>query len=229
MWKPTNKWRPARYGGSGAVAVEKVGSPEQVGLAKQDNAVKEKLASDLAALAAVKVPKVEVDGVEGRAGIFSISHAHGEESVDLTMLKDRHPEIYNSAPVQNAIKAASGMVPFHAWTKTVDQKDDHLVLATSAGGAYDVAGVDFQHSFQWQETDGGPVQRPGIPPCMQNNIDKARVAATVSAIEKVTDEQIRTAVDTLPTTNEEKKRLADGLIARRGKVNECMKAQGWLD
>ena len=134
-----------------------------------------------------------------------------------------------SAPVQNAIKAASGMVAFHAWTQTVDQKDDHLVLATFGDGAYDVAGVDFQHSFQWQEPDEGQVQRPGVAPCMQNNIDNARVQATVSAIEKVTDGQIHAAVDTLPTTAEDKKRLADGLIARRGKLRECMKAQGWIN
>jgi len=229
MWKPTNKWRPARYGGSGAIAVEKDGHPEQVGLAKKDNAVKEKLASELAGLARVKVPKVEFDTVEGHDGTFSVSHAHGRESIDLTMLKDRHPEEYNSAAVQDAIKAASGMVAFHAWTKTTDQKDDHVVLARGEGGTYDVAGVDFQHSFQWNERDAGAVTRPNVPPCMLGKIDKARVEATVSAIENITDEQIRSAVNQLPTTEQEKKRLADGLVARRAKIRERMKAEGWID
>jgi hypothetical protein len=229
MWKKTDKWRPARYGGSGAIAVEKVGSPSELGLAKLDNAVKEKLASDLAVLAGVRVPKVEADNVEGHDGLFSISHAHGKESLDLSLLRETLPGEFGSAAVQGAIKDASGMVAFHAWTKTVDQKDDHLVLDRAGDGTYAIAGVDFQHSFQWQEGDGGSVDAPGIPPCMANSIDKARIGATVAAIEGITNEQINNAVNALTTSNEEKKRLIDGLIGRREKLRERMKAQGWQD
>jgi hypothetical protein len=121
------------------------------------------------------------------------------------------------------------MVPFHAWTLTVDQKDDHLVLARGADGTYDVACVDFQHSFQWPQGDGGPVQAPSVPACMANCIDKSVVATTVAAIEGMTDSQIRNAVTALETTEDEKKRLADGLIGRRGKIREIMRSQKWLN
>jgi hypothetical protein len=198
-------------------------------LSASPNAIREKLASDLAPAAGVKVPKVEFDQVEGRNGLFAISHAHGKESIDISLLRERHPEEYNSATVQDAIKGASGMIVFHAWTATVDQKDDHLVLARGDDGTYHVAGVDHQHSFQWQEPDGGPVRAPSVPPCLQNNIDKSRVEAATTDIENISDQQIRNDVNALNTSEDEKKRLSEGLIGRKGKVRECMKAQGWLN
>ena len=67
MWKKTDKWRPARYGGSGAVAVEKQGTDPQYGLAKPDGSINEKLASDLAIIVGVTVPKVELAPIEGDA------------------------------------------------------------------------------------------------------------------------------------------------------------------
>jgi hypothetical protein len=193
----------------------------------------EKLASDLAALCGISVPKNEFDKVEGQGDTrFAVSHAHGVESIDIPELRRRSPDDFNSAPVQAALKKASGSLAFWAWTATQDLKDEHLCLATDTDGAYHIAGVDFQSSFHWQEADGGQVQSPAVPPSMQPNIDKAAVEAAVSAIEHLSDEQIRSAVNALPdalASPEEKKRRIDGLIGRRPKVRERMKQSGWLD
>ena len=132
--------------------------------------------------------------------------------------------------MQEAIKRASGLVAFYAWLAIGDQqKDDHLVLDTNSDGTYSVRGVDFKSSFQWGDADGGQVQAPGVPPSMAANIDKAEVDATVTAIEAMTDEQIRELVDASRLEPAEKTRVANGLIGRRGKVRDRMEAQGWSD
>ena len=68
MWKKTDKWRPARVGtasGGGGVEDSETGA---LGFAKSQFAHREKLASDLAALVGVAVPKVVLDRVNGGAG-----------------------------------------------------------------------------------------------------------------------------------------------------------------
>jgi hypothetical protein len=191
----------------------------------------EKLASDLASRVGVKVPRVEFDNVEGSPKIHSISHAHGQESIDVTLLRQRAPNQINSQEVKKALGQASGLLPFYVWTASGDFKDDHLVLNMDANGAYDVAGIDFQHSFNWPQGNGGPVQVSGMPPALAPNIDKNVVATTVAAIEAMTDEQIRDIVNSLPATvvsDAEKKRLSDGLIGRRDKVKGAMTNQGLI-
>jgi hypothetical protein len=230
MWKPTNRWKPARTSGSSPIPVESTGSITAIGLAKQRGMLNEKLASDFAALISVNVPKVELDTVEGRTGLHSISHAHGNESIDVTLLRERLGQDFNSPTVQDALKRASGLVVLYAWIATGDLKDDHLVLARDAAGQYHVAGIDFEASFQWSEADGGQVQRPHIPPSMV--VDKTKVGEAVSAVEALTDEQIRDTINGLPesiASNDEKQRIASGLIGRRSKLRDCMKAQQWLD
>jgi hypothetical protein len=230
MWKPTKKWGPPRPTGSSPIAVERGDAGNELGLAKQRGMWQEKLASDLAHLAQVRVPKVEIDQIEGKDGHYAISRVHGVESNDLTAIRQHAPSDFASSAVQDAIARASGLIPFYAWTATGDLKDDHLVLDREQDGLYHVTGVDFEATFSWGEADGGTVGAPGIPPAMVPKIDKSRVAATVAAIEAISDEQIRSAVGALPGLSaEERKRIADGLIGRRSKVKERMKAQGWLE
>ena len=202
-------------------------------MAKPTGQANEKLASDLAALAGIKVPRVEIDKVEGQGDtLFAISHAHGKESFDIPRVRAEAADVFKSAPVQDALKRASGLLPYWAWTATQDLKDDHLCLATDDGGAYHVAGVDFQTSFVWQEADGGQVDAPAVPPAMQPNIGKAVIDAKTCAIGQITEDQIREAVNALPdelASPEDKKRRIDGLIGRRSRVRERMKQAGWLD
>jgi hypothetical protein len=235
MWKatPPEKWRPARFGGSGSIAVEKVGVvPEIYGLAKPRSVVNEKLASDLAALAGVKVPKVELDNVEGQPGLHSISRSHGKESIDVAKLRGL-PDQMTSPQVKTAFARASGLLAFHAWVATQDLKDDHIVLDMDNPDAYEFAAIDFESSLGWPAGDGGDVQAPsgGLPKEMFENVDKAVVAATVDRIEAITDEQIRNIVNAIPDVSlseGEKKRVVDGLIGRRSKMRDAMKRNGWL-
>jgi len=192
----------------------------------------EKLASDLARMVGVVVPLVEFDRIEGKDGLWAVSKAHGETSIDATMLREQIKEHFKAPEVQESFRAASGLVAFYAWIGTTDLKDDHLCLAARAAGGYEVVGVDFEMSFCWHEIDGGQVESPGIAPAMLTNIDKRAVQATVVAIESAADQQIREMVGSLPETvaNEaEKTRLADGLIGRKKKVRDRMRALGWLD
>lgn len=232
MWEPTDKWGPPRTSGSQPIGVHRVGAENELGLAKQRGKQQEKLASDLAALVGVRVPRVELDTIKDKSdAAYAISRVHGRESTDLTAVRQKAADEFKSAPVQDAIKRASGLVPFYAWVGTGDQKDDHLVLDRDADGSYHVTGVDFKSSFGWGEPDGGQVGRPGVPQALaeNNNIVKGIVAEAVDRIEAVTDEQIFSAVKPLPISEENKKRIADGLIGRRGSVRARMKEQGWLD
>jgi hypothetical protein len=227
MWKKTDKWRPRSGTGSNPIAVEKDG---RLGLAKQRGMEREQLTATLAAKVLAQVPLIEFDTIEGQNGEWAVSHVHSKASNDLGLVQRDAAALFKSPAVQNAIKRASGLVAFYAWLAIGDQqKDDHLVLDTMEDGTYNVRGVDFESAFQWGDADGGPVQAPGVPPSMASNIEKAQVGTVVAAIEAMTEEQIREVVNASRLGPEDKTRIANGLIGRRGKVRDRMKAQGWLD
>lgn len=76
MWKPTQKWGPPRASGSNPIAVERMGAEYGLGLAKTRGTEQEKLASDLAALVGVRVPRVELDTIEGKGNdLYAISRS----------------------------------------------------------------------------------------------------------------------------------------------------------
>jgi hypothetical protein len=155
--------------------------------------------------------------------------AFGKESIDLSLLRDRLASRFSSPEVTDALKRASGMLPFHAWLATQDLKDEHLVVAANEAHAYDIAAIDFAYSLDLPLPDGGIVQPPAGPPSLIANVDKSIVAATLERIETVADEQIRAVAQALPNElagDDEKERLAKGLIGRRGKIREVMVGQG---
>jgi len=231
VWKKTDKWKPGRLGtASAGFGVQDSGSGT-TGFAKRQFAHREKLASELAERVGVAVPKVVLDHVEGNADLYAISQAYGKESIDLTLLRDRLADRFNSAEVKDAIKKASGLLPFHAWIATQDLKDEHLVVATDGTGAYTVAAIDFAYSLDLPPPDGGPVQAPAGPPSLAANVDKSIVEATVQRIESLADDDIRAIVQALPAEladDNEKGRLANGLIGRRAKIRAVMQNQGWM-
>jgi hypothetical protein len=231
VWKRTDKWKPARTGtASGGYSVEH-SVTGGIGFAKTTFAHRERLAADLAARVGVMVPTVELDQVEGVTQMHAVSVAHGKESVDIPLLRARLADKFNSPEVQNAIKGASGVLPFYLWIADTDVKDDHLVVADDGAGGYVIAAIDFAQSLAWQADDGGPVAIPTCPPCLNGIVDKAVVAATVSNIESVTNEEIAGLVNSLPDDliqAAEKNRLIHGLSGRRDKIRQAMKDQGWL-
>jgi hypothetical protein len=235
MWEITDKWRPPRGSSAGPIAVQRVGAPHELGLAKERNKEQEKLASDLAAVAGVRVPRVELDTIKDQGNtLYAISRVHGTDSTDLRFVREKAAEAFKSAAVQDAVKRASGLAAFYAWIGTSDFKDAHLVLDREADGTYHVSGVDFEFSFDWRDHPSGvKVIGVGIPPAMsddeEKNIDKARVSEVVAAITALTDEQIRQVVSASPIPEEQSKRIADGLMARRDLLKARLKGRGWLN
>jgi hypothetical protein len=232
MWKPTKDWKVARHGTSGAIEVEKLlpdGKTKQYGHAKPNGVRDEYLASLLARAAGISVPVNEIDTVDGHPGLYAISHAHGKESIDISRMEKEAPEALKSEEAKKALRKASRLVAFYAWTRTGDFKNDHIVMDPKPDGSYEAAGVDFQNAFGWGEADGGKIETSGMPQCLASNLDKTAVAEGLAGIEAMTDEQIRDMVSSLPenvASDIDKKRLSDGLIGRRDKLREAMQKQG---
>lgn len=229
-WRPTARWRPGRTGtASGGVPVESSETGE-VGFCKTSHVAQEKICSDLAREVGVNVPEVRLGRFEGHSGTVAVSMAHGTESVDLAMLQSRAPDLYGSGQVQKAIQGASGLLPFHAWVKTEDLKDDHLLVAEDGAGGFTVAAIDFSFSMRWVNPQD-PVEASNGPPALTRDPDRNVIAATVEQIERCTDERIAEIVDRIPDdalSSADRERIIRGLQARRGRVRDAMRAKGWL-
>jgi len=190
----------------------------------------EKICSDLAGAVGVAVPAVRLGQLDGHAGVVGVSVAHGAESMDLGLLRTRDPALLASAPVQEGIARASGVLPFHAWVKNADVKDDHLVISETEPGRFTVAAIDFAYTLGATQAFDDQVDPPPIPPALAS-ADKGVIARTVDAIEACSDGQIRDIVSRLPDevlAPDNRTRLADLLIARRRKVRDAMTRAGLL-
>jgi hypothetical protein len=108
VWKKTDKWKPGRLGTASAGFGVQDSNSGTTGFAKKQFAHREKLASDLAERIGVAVPKVVLDHVDGSADLYAISQAYGK----LSLLRDRLAERFNSPGVMDAIRQASGLLPF---------------------------------------------------------------------------------------------------------------------
>ena len=63
------------------------------------------------------------------------------------------------------------------------------------------------------------------------NVDKNIVLAAVERIESMTDEEIRQVIATIPDEilkKDDKTRIENGLIQRRGTIRKFMQDKGWL-
>jgi hypothetical protein len=227
FWKRTDKWRPAQAGtASGCFAVESVGSGT-LGLFKPKDVAPEKISADLARAVGVKVPEVHLGKIEGVPGAGAISMAHGKESLDLQHLQQQKPETYASAKMTKALKDASGLLAFHAWVGTGDLKDAHLVVKEDEAQNFVIGAVDFADALR----AGGDAQPPPGPPSLISNVDKQVIAATVDRIERCSDSQIESIVNTVPDDalpRAEKDRVAAYLKTRRGQVRNAMHQRGWI-
>lgn len=228
-WKKTTKWKPRLTGtASGGSPVEDVATGDSVGLAKPRDVWQERIAYLLAQLAGVNVAEVRLGRVEGSQQIHAVSIALGPVSMDVASLQSQLGPSYNQQQVEAALRAASGLLAFHAWLGTGDLKDEHVVADLRGDGTVVVAAIDFASCCGWQPTD--PVSAPGGPGALISQVDKAAVQAAVNRIEATTDEAIGEAVDSLPDAvmpKADKDRVKKGLCARRALVKNCMKNQGW--
>jgi hypothetical protein len=177
----------------------------------------------------VKVPEAKLGNLRGQDGIVVVSLAHGKESLDLPMLQGRSSTLYGSPEVQQAIRAASGLLPFYTWAAITDFKDEHLVIADE-GGRYAVAAIDFASSLQWGNPNEA-VQFLGAHPALLLQPDAQVIEATVQRIEALPDQTIEGIVNSIPDaalSATEKDRVIRGLQVRRSGVREVMRQKGWL-
>jgi hypothetical protein len=202
----------------------------ETGFCKTTNVGKERIAAELARRVGVSVPDLRLGIREGDSATVGVSLAFGKESVDLVMLKQKDQPLYASAPVQQAISAASGLLALHAWLRTDDLKDEHLVIAEEPSGAFRVAAIDFSYSMAWGVATE-PVHAPGGPPALVQMVDPQRVLAAVERIEACDETVIRTVVDDVPHDAipvDQRPLIVDGLIQRRDQVRTAMQTRGWL-
>lgn len=229
-WEPTDLFKPGRPSTGTARGAFQCVETKEIGICKPTDVAREKIASDLARAVQVLVPETKLGRASGHAGIVAMSVVTGKTNDDVGLLRDRDPKLYNSDAVRQAIRAASGLLPFYAWLNVGDLKDDHLLITDDGTGNFSVAGIDFQSGLGW----GSPteaVQSPAGPTSLVNNVDTTVVQSTVDRIETCPPETIAAIVKSLPDevlNATEKSRIADGLTARRSGVRQVMRQRGWV-
>jgi hypothetical protein len=232
LWKPSG-WKVGRTdtastsAGGGPVECPTTG---EFGYHKRTFVGREKVAADLARLIGVPVPEFRLGRLEGHAGTIGVSIAHGAESMDLPMLESRVEGVRAAAPMKTALRRASGLLALHTWVKTEDLKDEHLLVAGDGVGGYRVAAIDFSYGWGWASpTDA--VEGATGPPALILNFDKDEIDRAITAIETCSDDTIRKILEALPgdaMAADERRKVVEGLIARRGRVREAARQKGWL-
>jgi len=190
----------------------------------------EVVASLLADEIGVFVPETRLGKCEGKT--LAVSKLWGAHSLDIQKFKS-DPNDYASESFQSAIRHASGLLPFHAWLKTGDLKDAHvLVRPGTQAFTYEVASIDFADAFSW-DNSGGDVAAPSanFVLAVDQHRDPQRMSAIIANIEGITEQRIRELVQQVPDdvlAPTDKDRYVAGLVARKGKVRPAFQAVGWL-
>ncbi len=229
-WRPTSRWRPGRTGTASQGTPVECAETGETGFCKTSNVGKERIAAELARHVGVSVPDLRLGTREGDTATVGVSLAFGKESMDLVMLRQRDQALYASAPVQQAIRAASGLLALHAWLRTDDLKDEHLVIAEEFNGVFRVAAIDFSYSMAWGAASD-PVQAPDGPPALVQTVDPQRVLEAVERIEASDETVIRAVVDEVPDDAlpaGQRSLIVEGLVQRRGQVRVAMQTRRWL-
>jgi hypothetical protein len=227
----STRWRPANPGGGSSGVPVECEETGECGLAKRAYFYQEILAYRLAKAVNLNVPEVRLEKFDGKDVAFSISW--GEMSFDIPKLKRDYPEEYVSPAMEAGRKQASGLLALHAWVGNVDdQKDDHVVVRPGIEAyVYELASVDFAAAFQPGRL-AADIAVTGPPMLIDRTYcDKAILDLAVSAIEALTDEKITDIVHGIESgilSLDDKKRIVECLIARKGKLRSAFTAAGWL-
>jgi hypothetical protein len=183
------------------------------------------LASCLAVIAGAPVPYVEISEVEG-AGLFAISYVHSVAS-EVLASKEKLTRVYSVAE-RKALKLASGLLPFLAWVSADDHHGDdtNLVRDTIGEDEYRIVAIDFEHAFGWEHGPDKLVLPQ--PPALINNLDRNCLEDRLTAIEKITHEQIAQCCADAGYDCAETTEIADILLIRKGLLRKSSGEQGWL-
>ncbi len=180
----------------------------------------------VAARIGVPVPETVLGVVNGKT--IAISKSWGAKSLDVPTIMQASP---GDAALTAALRAASGLLAFHAWLGTDDLKDQHLVVRGPTPGHYEVASIDFAGAALWRGDAQDTVALPGGPPALLANRDPAVIEQTVARIESTADEAITVVVSSLPDEvlpAAERERISRVLVARKGTIRAVFRNAGWL-
>jgi hypothetical protein len=217
-WRRCNTCKPVEGAG---IFVQR---ESQLGYAKLGCLAPEKLGADLAQLAGVPVPTVEVDLVE-QHGPFAISHVHSKLSRPLAA-KGQFSRDYSSSE-KAALRSAGGLLPFFVWIAAEDHYDDtNLVVDELGDGQCRVVAVDFEHAFRWTPGEDKIVLHAA--PGLIANIDPLIVRDSLAIIEGITAEQMRDACKASGYPPELQREIARVLQHRQGLLRTPMEKSGWL-
>ncbi len=217
-------------GGSQGFSVECPATGE-LGHGKPVHVAEEVLASLLADEVAVNVPETRLGNREDKT--IAVSKLWGAQSLDVPKLGTISASECTSDHFKAALREASSLLPFHSWLGTGDLKDAHVMVRGTDDGNYELASIDFAQAFGWDATGGNPAV-PSGPPILvaADHRDPAVVRAAIERIEALSDDRIRSLVGSLPDdvlSEDGKKKIADGLIARRDKVRAVFEKAGWIE
>lgn len=230
IWVRTDKWAPATDGGGSSGFSVECPATGELGHAKPRFFVPEVLASLLADDLGMPVPEVRLGVCDDVT--LGVSKLWGGKSLDVPKIQQLFPEEYASDAFKAGARKASRLLAFHAWVKTGDLKDAHVMVRGVQPHTYELASIDFADAFRW-DASGGPVGVPGGPPVLIANAhrDPGVIGEAIGRIESVPDARIAQIVDSVPDDNlarTEKDRIASGLVLRRPKIREAFIAAEWI-
>jgi hypothetical protein len=226
QWLRTTRWNPAAQGGGGQGFPVECPANGELGHGKTIGIAQEVLAYRLAQHVAVPVPETVLGTVDGK--MIAVSKLWGARSMDVPTVMQVSP---GDEALTTALRAASGLLSFHAWLGTEDFKDQHVVVRSPAAGTYEVAYIDFQYATVWRPEGQPVVAVPQGPPALIANRDPVIIEKAIGRIEAATDDGIRGLVGDLPEEvlpAAEKVRISNLLIARRGALRPALGNAGWI-
>ncbi len=216
------KWQPVKAHRFGSIVRRDDG---QLGYAKRDQIENEKLAADLGQLVDVTVPPVDICDVE-KIGKCDISHIHSCKSRALAEKDSGNTQPdFPATALNQALKQASGLLPFLAWIAAYDHFDDtNLVVDDLGGEALQVRAIDFEHAFDFK----ADVCELPAPPKLRVQVDQSILNATLAKIEQVTEAQILTCCETAFGKCTKCTEIAKVLSRRARSLREKMQEHGLL-
>jgi hypothetical protein len=229
VWKRTDEWRPASPGGGSQGFSVKCPATGEFGHCKPISYAQEVLASALANQVGVPVPPTRLGNCEDKT--VAVSTAFGAQSIDVRALKVTSPQDYSSDAFKAAVRAAAGLMAFHAWVGVGDHKDEHVVVRSPAPDKYEVASIDFADAFSFDGA-GGNVGISGPEVLLAaDHRDPALLLQTIDRIAALPEARIQELVSALPDdvlAPADKTRIAQGLIARKTRIKAAFQGAGWL-
>jgi hypothetical protein len=183
----------------------------QLGYAKFDRCVNERLGSKLGELVRAPIARVEQGRVEGMSAVISRVRSLRTNSLADHDLSD--------VAIGKALKQASGLIPFLLWIGSGDHgKAGNFVVTPDENGTLALEAIDFGSCFEWRN-DG--LSGVAILPELVQGADAQQIERTLGDIKEVGDAAIRNACKDSETIDVDG--TAGELIRRRDLLRDWLR------